>query len=113
MKRILMTVVAASFAFSAQAADVKRGQELVTKAACAACHGEGLNKPVAPEYPKLAGQHADYIYHALKAYKVTNNPNIGRSNAIMAGQVTQFTNKDLQDMAAYIASLPGTLVMKK
>ncbi len=113
MKRILMTVVAASFAFSAYAADVKRGQELVTKAACAACHGEGLNKPVAPEYPKLAGQHADYIYHALKAYKVTNNPNIGRSNAIMAGQVTQFTNKDLQDMAAYIASLPGTLVMKK
>ncbi|TXI10046.1 MAG: cytochrome c [Polynucleobacter sp.] len=113
MKRILMTVVAASFAFSAHAADVKRGQELVTKAACAACHGEGLNKPVAPEYPKLAGQHADYIYHALKAYKVTNNPNIGRSNAIMAGQVTQFTNKDLQDMAAYIASLPGTLVMKK
>jgi cytochrome c553 len=113
MKRILMTVVAASFAFSAHAADVKRGQELVTKAACAACHGEGLNKPVAPEYPKLAGQHADYLYHALKAYKVTNNPNIGRSNAIMAGQVTQFTNKDLQDMAAYIASLPGTLVMKK
>ncbi len=113
MKRILMTVVAASFAFSAHAADVKRGQELVTKAACAACHGEGLNKPVAPEYPKLAGQHADYIYHALKAYKVTNNPNIGRSNAIMAGQVTQFTNKDLQDIAAYIASLPGTLVMKK
>jgi cytochrome c553 len=113
MKRILMTVVVASFAFSAHAADVKRGQELVTKAACAACHGEGLNKPVAPEYPKLAGQHADYIYHALKAYKVTNNPNIGRSNAIMAGQVTQFTNKDLQDIAAYIASLPGTLVMKK
>ena len=113
MKRILMTVVAASFAFSAHAADVKRGQELVTKAACAACHGEGLNKPVAPEYPKLAGQHADYIYHALKAFKVTNNPNIGRSNAIMAGQVTQFTNKDLQDMAAYIASLPGTMVMKK
>jgi cytochrome c553 len=31
----------------------------------------------------------------------------------MAGQVAQFSNKDLQDMAAYIANLPGSLVMKK
>lgn len=113
MKRILMAAVTASFAFAANAADLKKGQELVAKGNCAACHGEGLNKPVAQEYPKLAGQHADYLYFALKAYKVTNNPNIGRSNAIMAGQVAQFSNKDLQDMAAYIASLPGTLVMKK
>ena len=44
---------------------------------------------------------------------VTNNPNIGRNNAIMAAQVTQFTDKDLRDMAAYMASLPGNLVMKK
>jgi cytochrome c553 len=31
----------------------------------------------------------------------------------MAAQVTQFTDKDLRDMAAYMASLPGNLVMKK
>jgi cytochrome c553 len=49
----------------------------------------------------------------LKAYKVANNPNIGRSNAIMAGQVAQFSDRDLKDMAAYIASLPGTMVIKK
>jgi cytochrome c553 len=61
----------------------------------------------------LAGQHADYLYFALRAYKVTNNPTVGRSNAIMAGQVAQFSDKDLKDMAAYIASLPGTMVVKK
>jgi cytochrome c553 len=113
MKRILIAIATASFALTTQAADLKKGEELVNKSGCIACHGEGLNKPLAPEYPKLAGQHADYLYAALKAYKVTNNPNIGRSNAIMAGQVAQFSNKDLQDISAYISSLPGTLVLKK
>lgn len=113
MKRILMTVALAGLAFSAQAADVAKGQELVNKGGCVACHGEGLNKPIAPEYPKLAGQHADYLFYALKAYKTTNNPNIGRNNAIMAGQVAQFSNQDLKDIAAYVASLQGDLVLKK
>jgi cytochrome c553 len=113
MKRILIAIATASIAFTANAADLKKGEELVNKSGCIACHGEGLNKPLAPEYPILAGQHADYLYAALKAYKVTNNPNIGRNNAIMAGQVAQFSNKDLQDIAAYISTLPGSLVMKK
>jgi len=113
MKRIVLALALAGISFTAAAGDVKRGGELVNKSGCIACHGEGLNKPIAPEYPKLAGQYADYLYYALKAYKVTNNPNIGRNNAIMAAQVTQFTDKDLRDMAAYMASLPGNLVMKK
>jgi cytochrome c553 len=113
MKRILMAAVTASFVFSANAADLKKGQELVSKGACIGCHGENLNKPVVAEYPKLAGQPADYIYFALKSYKVSNNPNFGRSNAIMVGQVSQYSDKDLKDMAAYIASLPSTLVLKK
>jgi cytochrome c553 len=113
MKRILMAAVTASFVFTANAADLKKGQELISKGACIGCHGENLNKPVVAEYPKLAGQPADYLYHALKAYKVTNNPNLGRSNAIMVGQVAQYSDRDLKDMAAYISSLPGTMVMKK
>ena len=118
MKSILIAIATASIAMTASvtahAADLKKGQELLVKGNCAACHGEGMNKPVVAEYPKLAGQHADYIYFALRAYnKVTNNPNVGRSNAIMVGQVAQFSDRDLKDMAAYIASLPGNLVVKK
>jgi cytochrome c553 len=113
MKRILMAAVTASFVFSAHAADLKKGQELVSKGACIGCHGENLNKPVVAEYPKLAGQPADYLYFALKSYKVSNNPNFGRSNAIMVGQVAQYSDKDLKDMAAYISSLPSSLVLKK
>jgi len=102
MKRILIAIAAASIAFTANAADLKKGEELVNKSGCIACHGEGLNKPLAPEYPKLAGQHADYLYAALKAYKVTNNPNIGRNNAIMGSQIQTFSDADMQNIAAYV-----------
>jgi cytochrome c553 len=54
------------------------------------------------------------LYYALKAYKVGNgNPQFGRNNAVMGSQVQNFTDADLQDMAAYIASLPGNFVIKK
>ena len=60
-------------AVSAQAADLEKGKQLVEKGTCAACHGAGLNAPISPDYPKLAGQHGDYIYHALLAYQISNN----------------------------------------
>jgi cytochrome c553 len=83
--------------------------ELLKKGNCASCHGEGLNKPIDASYPKLAGQHADYLYVALKAYKVENNPNVGRSNAIMGGMAKPYTNAELKTLANYIAGLPGDL----
>ena len=96
------------------AASVDKGQALVEKANCASCHGAGLNAPILPVYPKLAGQYPDYLYYALKAYKVGNgNPQYGRNNAIMGSQVQVFSDADLQDIAAYIASLLGNFVVKK
>jgi len=35
--------------------------ELVKKAACVSCHGDSFSLPVDPSYPKIAGQHADYL----------------------------------------------------
>lgn len=84
-------------------------QALLTKGNCAACHGEGLNKPVDPSYPKLAGQHADYLYVALKAYQVTDNANLGRSNPIMGAQAKLFTLAELKTLANYISALPSDL----
>ncbi|MFM1835032.1 MAG: hypothetical protein RJB52_1241, partial [Pseudomonadota bacterium] len=54
----------------------------------------------------------DYLYFALKSYTV-NNANVGRNNAIMQSQMKPYSDKDLRDMAAYIASLPSDLVVKK
>jgi cytochrome c553 len=83
--------------------------ELLTKGACASCHGVNFNKPIDPSYPKIAGQHADYLNVALQSYKLQGAATVGRNNAIMAGQVAQFTPAQLKAMAAYIGSLQGEL----
>ena len=117
MKFALITAALLSslgFVNVANAASADKGQALVEKSNCASCHGAGLNAPILPAYPKLAGQYADYLYYALKAYKVGNgNAQYGRNNAIMGSQVQTFSDADMQDIAAYIASLPGNFVIKK
>ncbi|HMO48535.1 MAG TPA: c-type cytochrome [Rubrivivax sp.] len=79
---------------------------LLTKGACASCHGEDFRKPIDGSYPKIAGQYPDYLFAALKSYKIENNPQVGRGNAIMGAQVKQFSNKELKALARYIGSLP-------
>ncbi|MFM2448885.1 MAG: hypothetical protein RIS44_1335 [Pseudomonadota bacterium] len=84
--------------------------ELLNRTACISCHGDNFSKPISPAYPKLAGQHADYLYVALKAYQIKNNAQLGRNNGVMAGIVSQYkNNEDLKLMADYIASLPGDM----
>ncbi len=87
----------------------EKAQELVARAGCIACHGDSFSKPLDPSYPKIAGQHADYIYVALKAYKTTDKELIGRSNPVMGGVAKQFSNEDLQIIANYVGSLPSDL----
>jgi cytochrome c553 len=81
---------------------------LLTKGACASCHGANFSKPL-EGYPKLAGQHADYLYVALKAYQTEGNPHIGRANPIMVGQIKPYSHPELKALANYIASLPSEL----
>ena len=87
-------------------------------AACVACHGANFSAPLDPAYPRLAGQHADYLYAALKAYHTDGNPHLGRANAVMRAQVVQeadgkkkltFSNAELKQVAQYLAALPGDL----
>jgi len=87
-------------------ADVKK---LLDKGACASCHGANFSKPIDGTYPKIAGQHADYLYVALKSYQIQGKPYHGRSNAVMAGQVKQFTHAELKTLSQYLASLPSEL----
>ena len=82
---------------------------LMTRGACASCHGANYSMPIDGSYPKLAGQHADYLYVALKSYQTVGNPQVGRGNAIMAGQVKQFSHAELKAMANYLGSLPSDL----
>lgn len=82
---------------------------LLEKGACIGCHGVNFSKPIDPTYPKIAGQHADYLYVALKSYAVEGNHVVGRANPIMGGTVKQYKLAELKQMAAYIASLDGEL----
>ena len=83
--------------------------QLLTKGACVSCHGANFSKPIDPSYPKIAGQHADYLFVALKSYKTEGNATWGRGNGIMGGVAKQFSNTELKALASYVASLDGEL----
>jgi cytochrome c553 len=103
--------------FSAQgsapeAASVQAGADvapLLARGGCVACHGADFVKSADPGYPTLAGQHPDYLYVALKAYRTEGNNVVGRGNPIMGGMVRQFSNAELKAIARYLSSLPGEL----
>ncbi len=99
-KPMLTLCLSAAFACAqAQAGDAARGKEI--SVACAACHGADGNSQ-APDFPKIAGQHEDYLYHSLADYKSGK-----RKNVIMQGQVANLSTRDLADLAAYFASQTG------
>lgn len=82
---------------------------LLAKGACVSCHGANFAKPIDPTYPKIAGQHADYLFVSLKAYKVGNGQQVGRTNGVMGGIAKQFSNDELKALAGYIGSIDGDL----
>jgi cytochrome c553 len=82
---------------------------LLKKANCMSCHGSNFSKPIDPSYPKIAGQHSDYLFVALKAYKQDNSAAVGRSNPIMGAMAKQFSNAELKELANYVGSLDGEL----
>ena len=82
---------------------------IIAQANCASCHGPNFSQPIDPSYPKLAGQHPDYLYAALKAYQTDNNQIVGRNNAIMMGMARPFTHPEIKAIAQYLGSLPGDL----
>jgi cytochrome c553 len=111
-KRLVLCVALSVVAAPAFAGgDIDSGKELATKKyACASCHGSNFNNPIDPSYPKLAGQHADYLAHALVSYKESSNPSIGRKNAIMASQAAPLSDHEIKDIAAYLESLPPSVI---
>ena len=72
-------------------------------AVCGACHGPDGNSP-APNFPKLAGQGERYLtkqMHDIKDGK--------RTVLEMTGLLTNLSDQDLADLAAYFASQKGSV----
>jgi cytochrome c553 len=113
MKKIIASLCFSTLALSAYAGgNIEAGKVLSDKYSCAACHGADLGSPIDPSYPKLAGQHENYLEHALIAYK-RGDSGYGRNNAIMGGIVKPLSRQDIKDLAAYLHSLPTTLVVQR
>lgn len=75
--------------------DAAAGKE--KSATCAACHGADGNS-MAPTFPKIAGQHASYIFEQLNAFK-----DGGRQDPSMSPQVANLNEQDMRDLAAYFS----------
>ena len=70
-------------------------------ATCVACHGaNGIG--VQPTWPTLAGQHEDYLVHALTQYR-----DGVRKNTLMMPMAQALTDADIKALAAYYAGLDG------
>jgi len=105
MNKIILAAcsVMLSAAVPAFAGDPVAGQK--KSQTCAACHGPDGNS-AAPDFPKIAGQHHDYLVKTLKDYKSG-----ARKNPIMAPMAASLTARDIEDLAAYYSSQKG-LVLK-
>lgn len=103
-RRLLaLTAVAVGASITAAAhaeGDVEAGR--YKSQTCLGCHGIPGYTNVYPTYhvPKLGGQNAEYIVSALQAYK-----NGQRPHPTMQSQATPLSSQDMQDIAAYFASI--------
>lgn len=109
MNRMLAALAAAGLLWAAQAGaqgaakpDLAKGEQLA-KQVCVACHGADGNS-VAPANPKLAGQHANYLYKQLADFKAQGGKRAARENALMAGMVANLSDVDMRALAAYYAA---------
>ena len=89
----------------AQATDPAAGKAKAAEV-CAACHGADGNSP-SPDFPKLAGQHREYLAKALQ-----DHPSGPRKDPIMVGFAKALTKQEIDNLAAYYAAQPAVLSAK-
>ena len=71
--------------------------------ACVACHGPSGNS-IVPQFPNLASQRAEYLYHRLAAFKAVNPSDPSYSSSPMPAQVQSLSDQELRNIALYFAA---------
>ena len=103
ISNFLRVILFAVLAMSTQAyAAGDAAQGAITGETCLGCHGVTSYSNVYPTYrvPKLGGQHAEYLAAALKAYRSGE-----RKHPTMQAQSARLTDQQINDIAAYFASI--------
>ncbi len=104
--RIAALALLMPLSLPAEAGNPSRGQELAGEV-CQSCHGMDGNLVLSDEYPRLGGQHEDYLVMALKAYRSGD-----RENAIMSSFARNLSDQDIADLAAWFARQDGLVELK-
>ncbi len=91
-------------AFASEQAAPEQGKTVEElTAACTACHGPTGVSPTTA-FPIIAGQHKTYIEKALQDYRSG-----ARKNAVMAGQVANLSDSDIEKLAAFYSKQESPL----
>jgi cytochrome c553 len=94
-----LTIMLGFATFAHAEADISAGKAKAQQV-CQACHGADGNG-ISPLYPKLAAQNAEYLSKQLADFKSG-----ARKDPIMSPMAAGLTPSDIQNLAAYYASLP-------
>ena len=104
MNKLVVAAFAFAFAGAVHAGNPEAGKE--KSRTCAACHGVDGNSATG-DFPKLAGQHYDYLIKSLRDYKTGK-----RKNAIMAPMAAPLSDRDIDDLAAFYSHQQGLVTRK-
>jgi len=102
-----LVATSAMAADSAPAADSAVDVSATVNNVCAACHGADGNSAIALN-PKLAGQHAGYLYKQLSNFKDGS-----RANSVMAPMVKDLSEAEMRAIADFYAGQKPTLAKAK
>lgn len=99
----IMLAAALSAAMVSGQAQAGDGKALYADKTCSACHGKDGNKPLMPDYPKIAGQNQAYIVKQMTDIKSGARAN--GNSAAMKGVMVLVSEQDIKDIAAYVSKL--------
>lgn len=99
----LMTLAALAALFSTATVAAPDGAKLYADKTCNACHGPAGNKPLMPDYPKIAGQNAKYIEKQMQDIKSGARAN--GNSAAMKGVMHLVNDEEIKALSEYIAKL--------
>ena len=100
--KFVMTLLAAAFVANPAFAALD-GAALYKDKTCNACHGPKGDKPLMPNYPKVAGQNAAYMEQQMKDIKSGARAN-GQS-AAMKGVMHLVNDEEIKAIADYLSKL--------
>jgi cytochrome c len=105
MKRniIALLALAAGLAAATGAQAALDGAKLYKEKTCNACHGPDGNKPVLPDYPRIAGQNKAYMVKQIQDIKSGARAN--GNSAAMKGVLHLVNDQEIEAISDYVSKL--------